>query len=94
MLRGVVKMIAAMKLESVAEFIATSGDRETARELGAEFGQGYHLGYPLDEEGTRDLLAQYHWPHSTKVRSLANWELDRQEALAPSARPLPLTREK
>ena len=94
MLRGVVKMIAAMKLESVAEFIATSGDRETARELGAEFGQGYHLGYPLDEEGTRDLLAQYHWPHSTKVRSLANWELDRQDALAPSARPLPLTREK
>ena len=94
MLRGVVKMIAAMKLESVAEFIATSGDRETARELGAEFGQGYHLGYPLDEEGTRDLLAQYHWPHSTKVRSLANWELDRQEALAPSARLLPLTREK
>ena len=58
MLRGVIKMIEAMKLESVAEYIATPADREMAVELGANFGQGFHLGRPLDEQGVAAQLKQ------------------------------------
>ena len=56
MLNGVIKMLSAMNLESVAEFIATEEDRDTALELGANFGQGYFLGRPLGEAEVLTLL--------------------------------------
>ena len=56
MLNGVIKMLSAMKLESVAEFIATEEDRDTALHLGANFGQGYFLGQPLPEAEVLALL--------------------------------------
>jgi len=59
MLRGVIKMIEAMKLESVAEYIATTEDHETALALGAGFGQGFYLGRPLSRGGVLDLLRQH-----------------------------------
>lgn len=71
MLRGVIKMIEAMKLESVAEYIATPDDREMALELGAEFGQGFYLGRPLDERGVNAALAQHRTARANNVHSLA-----------------------
>ena len=56
MLNGVIKMLSAMKLESVAEFIATEEDRDTALHLGANFGQGYFLGWPLPDAEVLALL--------------------------------------
>ena len=56
MLRGVITMIEAMKLEAVAEYVATDHDLANVCELGAGFGQGFHLSAPLDEEGVRALL--------------------------------------
>ena len=75
MLRGVIKMIEAMKLESIAEYIATVGDRETALELGAEFGQGFYLGRPLDEEGVLALLGQYREPDAPNIHRLADRQI-------------------
>lgn len=72
MLRGVIKMIEAMNLESVAEYIATPGDSQTALELGAKFGQGFYLGRPLDEAGVLDLLKASTIPPESKVRTLQN----------------------
>lgn len=80
MLRGVIKMIAAMKLESVAEYIATIDDRDTARELGAEYGQGFHLGRPLDEEATLELLSRHRDEPIANIHTLTNWELAQHEA--------------
>ncbi|UYH55559.1 EAL domain-containing protein [Qipengyuania sp. SS22] len=76
MLRGVIKMIEAMKLESVAEYIATVGDRETALELGAQFGQGFYLGRPLDEAAVLALLGQYREPNAPNIHRLANRQID------------------
>ncbi|MFW2349968.1 putative bifunctional diguanylate cyclase/phosphodiesterase [Qipengyuania sp.] len=72
MLRGVIQMINSMKLESVAEFIECRADYETALELGAEFGQGFYLGSPIDELGARELLERHREPQSEKIRSLVN----------------------
>jgi diguanylate cyclase (GGDEF)-like protein len=58
MLNGVIKMLSAMKLESVAEFIATDRDRDTALSLGAQFGQGYFLGRPMRASEVTALLAK------------------------------------
>ena len=58
MLNGVIKMLSAMKLESVAEFIATDRDRDTALSLGAQFGQGYFLGRPMRASEVSALLAK------------------------------------
>ena len=80
MLRGVIKMIAAMKLESVAEYIATIDDRDMARELGAEYGQGFHLGRPLDEEATLQLLSRHRDEPIANIHTLTNWELAQHEA--------------
>ena len=72
MLRGVIRMIDAMKLECVAECIETLADRETALELGSELGQGFYLGRPLDRQGVLDLLDRYREPQSENIRSLVN----------------------
>jgi diguanylate cyclase (GGDEF)-like protein len=58
MLNGVIKMLSAMKLESVAEYIATEADHETALLLGAEFGQGYFLGKPMRDTQVSTLLEE------------------------------------
>ena len=70
MLRGVIKMIEAMKLESVAEYIATAEDHETALNLGAGFGQGFYLGRPLSRGGVLDLLRQHRSRSSGNMDSL------------------------
>lgn len=58
MLNGVIKMLSAMKLGSVAEYIATEEDHETALLLGAEFGQGYFLGKPMRDTQVSALLEE------------------------------------
>lgn len=80
MLRGVIKMIEAMKLESVAEYIATRDDRETAVELGAEMGQGFYLGRPLREQHVLDLLAQHRAPVSDNIHSMIEWQDEGEHA--------------
>ena len=76
MLRGVIKMIEAMKLESVAEYIATPDDREIALELGAEFGQGFFLGRPLDDRGVLRLLRQNRKPEAANIHDLGGRQTD------------------
>ncbi|MEC7399579.1 MAG: EAL domain-containing protein, partial [Pseudomonadota bacterium] len=58
MLNGVIKMLSAMQLESVAEYIATEEYHKTALLLGAEFGQGYFLGKPMSDTQVTALLAE------------------------------------
>ncbi|WP_375290122.1 putative bifunctional diguanylate cyclase/phosphodiesterase [Qipengyuania sp.] len=58
MLRGVITMIDAMKLEAVLEYVATCEDLDIARELGAAFGQGFYLGAPYNEDGVLAVLRQ------------------------------------
>jgi len=58
MLNGVIKMLSAMQLESVAEYIATEEDHKTALLLGAEFGQGYFLGKPMSDTQVTAILAE------------------------------------
>lgn len=75
MLRGVIRMIEAMKLECVAEFIETLADHETALELGSELGQGFYLGRPLDRQGVLELLKRHREPQSENIRCLVNRQL-------------------
>ena len=70
MLRGVIKMIEAMKLESVAEYIATAEDHEAALALGAGFGQGFYLGRPLSRGGVLDLLRKHRSRPPANIDSL------------------------
>ena len=79
MLRGVIRMIEAMKLECVAEFIETLADRDAALELGAELGQGFYLGRPLDRQGVLELLKRHREPQSKNVRSLITRQLGNED---------------
>lgn len=76
MLLGVIQMINSMKLECVAEFIECLADHETALELGAEFGQGFYLGGPVDEQGALELLERHREPQSENIRSLLTRQFD------------------
>ncbi len=89
MLRGVIKLIEAMNLESVAEYIATVDDRETAVELGAVFGQGFYLGRPLNERDVLDLLAKSGQPRSQNIHSLSEWQYDDDRARSSKRRKRP-----
>ncbi|MFW2351023.1 putative bifunctional diguanylate cyclase/phosphodiesterase [Qipengyuania sp.] len=57
-LNGVLRMIEAMNLESVAEYIASEDDEKVAVELGAHFGQGHYLSQPLNDKDALTLLNQ------------------------------------
>ncbi len=48
--RAVVAMSLAMRLDVVAEGIETAGQRDLLRELGVQLGQGWHFGRPMPAE--------------------------------------------
>ena len=85
MLRGVIKMIEAMKLESVAEYIATTEDHETALALGAGFGQGFYLGRPLSRGGVLDLLRKHRSRPPANIDSLPGHHASVRGALKTDA---------
>lgn len=58
LLKGVIRMVQALEVECVAEYIATQADQSTAKQLGANFGQGHLLSPPLNAEQVRKFLAQ------------------------------------
>ncbi len=57
LLRGVIKLVQAMELEIIVEFVATRGDLVLVRSLGAGFAQGYHFGKPLGRDCVTAKLA-------------------------------------
>lgn len=59
MLRGVIKMVEAMNLDCVAEYIETREDLDIASRLGASHGQGFNLGHPLGDADVMALIAAY-----------------------------------
>ncbi|AXK42315.1 EAL domain-containing protein [Erythrobacter aureus] len=85
MLRGVIKMIEAMKLESVAEYIATAEDHEAALALGAGFGQGFYLGRPLSRGGVLDLLRKHRSRPPANIDSLPGHHASVRGALKTDA---------
>ncbi|MCF8882025.1 EAL domain-containing protein [Erythrobacter sp. SN021] len=85
MLRGVIKMIEAMKLESVAEYIATAEDHEAALVLGAGFGQGFYLGRPLSRGGVLDLLLKHRSRPPANIDSLPGHHASGRGALKTNA---------
>ncbi|WP_417318249.1 putative bifunctional diguanylate cyclase/phosphodiesterase [Erythrobacter aureus] len=85
MLRGVIKMIEAMKLESVAEYIATAEDHEAALVLGAGFGQGFYLGRPLSRGGVLDLLLKHRSRPPANIDSLPGHHASGRGALKTDA---------
>ena len=48
--RAVVAMSLAMRLDVVAEGIETEGQRDLLRQLGVQLGQGWHFGRPMPAE--------------------------------------------
>jgi EAL domain-containing protein (putative c-di-GMP-specific phosphodiesterase class I) len=50
-IRAILDMAANLNLSVVAEGVETPEQGALLHEMGCEFGQGYHLGHPLDEQG-------------------------------------------
>ena len=57
-IRAILDLASNLNLTVVAEGIETSEQGDSLRAMGCEFGQGYHLGRPLDESSAFALL----WP--------------------------------
>lgn len=56
--RAIVGMARSLGLRTVAEGIETQAQLEAVRELGADFGQGFFLGRPMDEAAVEALLGK------------------------------------
>jgi diguanylate cyclase (GGDEF)-like protein len=57
-IRAILDLASNLNLSVVAEGIETGEQGASLREMGCEFGQGFHLGRPLDEESAFALV----WP--------------------------------
>ncbi len=60
-IRAILDLASNLNLSVVAEGIETGEQGASLREMGCEFGQGYHLGRPLDETSAFALV----WPEGT-----------------------------
>ncbi|MFN0027651.1 MAG: putative bifunctional diguanylate cyclase/phosphodiesterase [Acidimicrobiales bacterium] len=61
LVKSILELAAALRLEVVAEGIETAAQRETLQELGAVVGQGMLLGPPKDRAETTHLLGVTGW---------------------------------
>ncbi|OYU37101.1 EAL domain-containing protein [Novosphingobium sp. PASSN1] len=59
-IRAILDLASNLNLSVVAEGIETGEQGASLREMGCEFGQGYHLGRPLDEASAFALI----WPEA------------------------------
>lgn len=59
-IRAILDLAGNLNLSVVAEGIETQEQGLTLREMGCEFGQGFHLGVPLDERAAFALIDQRH----------------------------------
>lgn len=62
-IRAILDLASNLNLSVVAEGIETLEQGTSLREMGCEFGQGYHLGRPLDEASAFALI----WPESART---------------------------
>ncbi|GEN98228.1 hypothetical protein NSE01_00610 [Novosphingobium sediminis] len=63
-IRAILDLASNLNLSVVAEGIETVEQGASLREMGCEFGQGYHLGRPLDEASAFALV----WPEAAPPR--------------------------
>lgn len=55
--QAIVGMARSLGLQTVAEGIETGAQLDAVKRIGADFGQGFHLGRPMDEASAERLLA-------------------------------------
>ncbi len=56
--QAIIKIAETLGHVTIAEGIETAAQVEHLRELGCRFGQGYHLGVPLDARETEEMLRE------------------------------------
>ncbi len=56
--QAIIKIAETLGHITIAEGVESSAQVERLRQLGCRYGQGYHLGVPMDARGTEEMLRE------------------------------------
>jgi EAL domain-containing protein (putative c-di-GMP-specific phosphodiesterase class I) len=56
--QAIIKIAETLGHTTIAEGVESSAQVERLRQLGCRYGQGYHLGVPMDTRGTEEMLRE------------------------------------